>query len=118
MAGIPWQLQTAKRRNPKGRGYAPRPVVELLPAINAKDLKFPKTLNSVVTRPCVSLRYPDICAAKLSAHVVQFMHKGGLQSFRLKWIKTGYGLPRFAFICQCRRPVISLYFYRAKLACH
>src|SRR5262249_27669843 len=114
---MPPQLRTAKRRNPKARGYVPRPLVELLPAINVNDLKIPKTLNSVVTMPLVSLRYPDICAAKLSAHVVQFMHKGGLQSFRLKWIKTGYGLPRFAFICQCGQPVISLYFHRAKLAC-
>ena len=45
MAGMPWQLQTAKRRNPKARGYAPRPLVELLPAINTNDLKFPKTLK-------------------------------------------------------------------------
>jgi len=45
MAGMPWQLQTAKRRNPKARGYAPRPLVELLPAINVNDLNFPKTLK-------------------------------------------------------------------------
>src|SRR5262249_46157012 len=114
---MPPQLARAKRRNPKARGYVPRPLVELLPAINVNDLQIPKVLNKTVTMPWVSLRYPDICAAKLSAHVVEFMHKGGLQSFRLKWIKTNYGPPRFAFICRCGRPVISLYFHRAKLAC-
>ena len=47
----------------------------------------------------------------------QGRYKGGIQSFRLKWIKTNYGLPRFAFICQCGRPVISLYFRYGNFSC-
>jgi hypothetical protein len=54
---------------------------------------------------------------RLSARVAEFAHSGRIQSFPLKWIKTGYGLPRFAFICQCGRPVISLYFRHDNLSC-
>jgi hypothetical protein len=94
-----------------------RPLAECLPSINVNDLKIPKTLNTIATAPWISLRYPFISGLRLSAHMVEFAHSGRIQSFRLKWIKTGYGLPRFAFICECRRPVISLYFRHGNLSC-
>jgi hypothetical protein len=87
-----------------------------LPRINVNDLKIPKGLYAV-TAPWISLRYPFISGARLSARVAEFAHSGRIQSFPLKWIKTGYGLPRFAFICQCGRPVISLYFRHDNLSC-
>jgi hypothetical protein len=110
--GMPKQLLSAKR--PKRS--APRPLAECLPRINVNDLKIPKGIYAV-TAPWISLRYPFISGAKLSARVVEFAYGGRIQSVRLKWIKTGYGLPRFAFICQCGRPVISLYFHRGNLSC-
>jgi len=110
---MPPQLQNAKR--PKRA--APRPLAECLPRINVNDLKIPKRLNAVVTVPWISFKYPFVSAARLSANMVEFAHSGRIQSFRLKWIKTGYGLPRFAFVCQCGRPVISLYLHHGNLAC-
>jgi hypothetical protein len=110
---MPWQLRNAKR--PKRT--TPRPLVECLPSINVNDLNVPKDLYKVVTVPWISLRYPFISAARLSAYVVEFAHNGRIQKFRLKWIKTNYGLPRFAFICDCQRPTIKLYFRHGNLAC-
>ena len=104
---MPWQLRNAKR--PKRATPRPR--------VNVNDLQIPKTLNTAITLPWVSLRYPFLNGAKLTANMVQFAHIGRIQSFPLKWIRTGYGLPRFAFICTCARPVISLYFRCTHLAC-
>jgi hypothetical protein len=94
-----------------------RPLAEQLPHININDLNVPKNLYSVVTVPWISFRYPFISAARLSPYVVEFAHSGRIQKFRLKWIKTGFGLPRFAFICDCQRPTIKLYFRHGNLAC-
>ena len=113
LMGMPWQLRNAKR--PKRS--EPRPLAECLHRINVNDLKIPKRLNAVATLPRISLKYPFVSAARLSARVVEFAHSGRIQRFRLKWIKTGYGLPRFAFICGCGRPVISLYFHQGNLSC-
>ena len=110
---MPPQLARAKR--PKRS--EPRPLAECLPRINVNDLKIPKRLNTTVTAPWISLQYPFISGARLSANMVQFAYSGRIQSFRLKWIRTGYGLPRFAFICDCGRPVISLYLHHGNLAC-
>ena len=87
------------------------------PHINVNDLKVPKDPYAVVTCPWISLRYPFLSGARLSAHMVEFVHNGRIQKFKLKWIKTGFGLPRFAFICECGRTVIKLYFRHGNLAC-
>src|SRR5262245_15364460 len=110
---MPWQLRNAQR--PKRA--TPRPLAECLQRINVNDLKIPKGLNTTVTAPRISLRFPFLSGARLSARMVEFAHSGRIQSFRLKWIKTGYGLPRFAFICDCGRPVISLYLHHGNLSC-
>jgi hypothetical protein len=107
-------LQLARARRPKRS--APRALAEILPRVNVNDLKIPKSL-AVLIAPWISLRYPFLSAARLSARVVEFAYSGRIQSFRLKWIKTGLGLPRFAFICQCGRPVISLYLHHGNLSC-
>src|SRR5262245_60533017 len=110
---MPKQLLLAKR--PKRS--EPRALAECLPRININDLKIPKSLNAVITVPFISLRYPLMSAARLSVRMVEFAHSGRIQSFRLKWIGTGYGLPRFAFVCDCGRPVISLYLHHGNLSC-
>jgi len=85
---MPWQLRNAQR--PKRA--TPRPLAECLQRIDVNDLKIPKRLNTTVTAPWISLRYPFLNGAKLTANMVQFAHSGRIQTFRLKWIRTGYGL--------------------------
>jgi hypothetical protein len=112
---MPWQLREGLRRRPKGS--PPRPIAEQLPRIDVQDLKISKDLYKVTTAPWISLRYPFISNARLSAYVVEFAHtRGRIQSFKLKAIKTGFGI-RFAFICNCGRPVISLYYRYGNLSC-
>ena len=65
---MPWQLRNAQR--PKRA--TPRPLAECLQRINVNDLKIPKRLNAVVTLPRISLKYPFVSAARLSARVVEF----------------------------------------------
>jgi hypothetical protein len=93
-----------------------RPLAENLPSINVNDLKIPRDYKTY-TAPYISLRYPQISGIRLAFHSVEFHHSGRVQTFRLKWIKTGFGYPRPAFICQCGRPVISLYYRHSNLAC-
>jgi hypothetical protein len=93
-----------------------RPLAENLPSINVNDLKIPRDYKTY-TAPYISLRYPQISGIRLAAHCVEFHHSGRVQTFRLKWIKTGFGYPRPAFICQCGRPVISLYYRHSNVAC-
>ena len=100
---MPKQLLLAKR--PKRS--EPRPLAEWLPRININDLKIPKSLNAVIPVPFISLRYPFMSAARLSVRMVEFAHSGRIQSFRLKWIRTGYGLPRFAFVCEASYQPLS-----------
>jgi hypothetical protein len=107
-------VQLARAQRPKRS--APRPLAECLPRVNVNHLKIPKSL-AVVTAPWISLRYPFLSGARLSARVVEFAYSGRIQSFRLKWIKTGLGLPRFAFICECGRPIVSLYLHHGNLSC-
>jgi hypothetical protein len=112
---MPWQLREGLRRRPKGS--PPRPLAEQLPSININNLKISKNLYTTVTAPWISLRYPFISNARLSAYVVEFAHtRGHIQSFKLKAIRTGFGI-RFAFICNCGRPVIALYYRYGNLSC-
>jgi hypothetical protein len=114
---MPRQLaQGLRARHQSGRRNQ-RPLAECLPRINVNDLKIPKNLYTTVTAPWISLRYPFLSGVRLNARMVEFTHGGRIQHFKLKWIKTGIGLPRFAFICQCGRPVISIYFRGGNLAC-
>jgi hypothetical protein len=109
---MPRQLRNAKR--PKRS--TPRPLAECLTRINVNDLKIPRDYETYIA-PDISFRYPEISGLGISAYMAEFHHNHRIQTFRLKPIKTGYGYPRFAFICDCSRPVISLYLRNTNLAC-
>jgi hypothetical protein len=120
---IPWQLREGLRRHPKG-SRPPRPIAEQLPSISVNDLQIPSPYDyKSYTMPNISLRYPQLAAARISAQAVEFHHPslhrgavGPVQTFRLKPIKTGFGV-RHAFICTCGRPVLKLYYRSRDLAC-
>jgi hypothetical protein len=109
---MPWQLRNAKR--PKRS--EPRPLAETLPQVNVDHLDVPRDHKTYIA-PDISFRYPHINSMKINYFMVQFSHSDRVQTFRFKWIKTGFGYPRPAFICECGRPVIKLYFHYANLAC-
>jgi hypothetical protein len=110
---MPPQLARAKR--PKRT--TPRPLAECLTRINVNDLQVPRDYKTY-TAPDISFRYPEISNMRISAYQVEFAHNHRIQTFKLKWIRTGAGVPRPAFICdQCARPVISLYFRSQNLGC-
>jgi hypothetical protein len=111
---MPMPPQLARARRPKRA--TPRPLAECLPSINVNSLKIPRDYQTY-TAPNISFRYPQISGLRLSAYWVEFHHSSRIQKFRLKWIKTGFGYPRPAFICDCSRPVISLYLRHTNLAC-
>jgi hypothetical protein len=120
---MPRQLREGLRRHPKG-SRPPRPIAEQLPSISVNDLHISSldTFKNYVM-PNVSLRYPYLSGVRLSVHVVEFQHPslhrgqtGPIQTFRLKHIRTGFGI-RHAFICTCQRPVIKLYYLHRRLAC-
>src|SRR5262249_20240035 len=104
-----WAKRQSRRREQ-------RPLAECLPSINVNDLRIPRDYKTY-TAPNISLRYPQISGILLAFHCVEFHHSGRIQAFRLKWIKTGLGYPRPAFVCECGRPVIKLYFRHLNLAC-
>jgi hypothetical protein len=114
---MPWQLARGLRAKRQSRRTEQRPLAEYLPHINVNDLPIPRDYKTY-TAPYISLRYPQISGIRLAFNFVEFHHSGRAQTFRLKWIKTGFGYPRPAFLCECRRPVIKLYFRHANLACH
>jgi hypothetical protein len=117
---MPWQLREGlERRRAKPRRFRgePKPLAECLPQINVNSLPIPRDYGTY-RLPDISLRYPWIASAKLTLNAVEFSHSGRTQVFNLKPIRTGAGgFPRHAFVCQCGRPVIKLYFRHARLAC-
>jgi hypothetical protein len=113
---MPRQLQRGLLNKRYSRRTEQKPLAENLPSINVNDLKIPGDY-AILRLPNISLRYPHISSARLSFHLVEFAHSGRVQSFRIKRIKTGFGFPRPAFICDCGRAVINLYFRHQNLAC-
>jgi hypothetical protein len=121
---MPWQLKEGLKRRPKGA--PPRPIVEQLPAISVNDLPIPSyhDTRTYILRD-ISLRYPQIAAAKLSREAVEFRHVslhrstiGPIQTFGIKRIRTGFGSRgRCALVCDCGRPVIKLYIRNQWMAC-
>ena len=110
MGEMPWQLKYAKC--PKRS--EPRPIVESLPSINVNDLKIPRSYDTL-TLPNIGLRYPQLASMRLTYHSVEVTH---CTSFNLKPIKTGFGYPRYAFVCdKCQQPRIKLYFRYGNLNC-
>jgi hypothetical protein len=94
----------------------PRPIAEELAQININDLHIPRD-QQTYSAPNISLRYPQLSAIRLTGSAVEFSHSDRTQTFALKPIRTGFGYCRFAFICDCGRAVIKLYWKHANLAC-
>jgi hypothetical protein len=114
--GMPWQLKVGLYNKRKYRRTEQRPIAETLPHINVNDLNIPRDYKTY-TAPNISFRYPQILNMRIAYHMVEFSHSRRIQTFRFKWIKTGFGYPRPAFICECGRPVIKIYFKHQNLAC-
>jgi hypothetical protein len=122
---MPWQLREGLKRHPKG-SRPPRPIVEQLPAISVNELPVPSPYDTktYILRD-LSLRFPQLAAAKVARDAVEFHHVslhrstlGPIQTFGIKRIRTGFGVHgRCAFICDCGRPVIKLYYRGRQLAC-
>jgi hypothetical protein len=118
--GMPPQLRRgleAARRRPRRER---RPIVEELRAINVNDLAgaWPSNWHDHRHFDDIGLRYPFLRHLRVSRRAIDFTHPSGqVQSVGVKWIKTGAGVPRAAFICSCGRPVITLYAEHGRLAC-
>src|SRR5262245_22975836 len=119
---MPWQLREGLKRRVKGA--PPRPIVEQLSQIAIHVFPIPSLYDdrTYILRN-ISLRFPQLAAAKVSRDCVEFhllsLHRGQLgpvQTFKLKHIRTGFGIRR-AFICACRRPVLKLYVLNRYIAC-
>jgi hypothetical protein len=113
---MPPQLARGLQAKRQSRRREPRPLAECLPHINVNDLPIPRDYQIHVA-PNISLRYPHILSMCIAYDGVEFTHSGREQIFDFKRIKTGFGYPRPAFVCNCGRPVISLYFRYGNLAC-
>jgi hypothetical protein len=90
--------------------------LKCLTRINVNELSIPRDYQTYIADN-ISLRYPEISGLRISAYMVEFHHNHRIQTFELKWIRTGFGYPRAAFICDCGRPVISLYLHHTNIAC-
>jgi hypothetical protein len=114
---MPWQLRRGLMERRKSRRREPRPIAESMPSISINDLKIPRDY-ATITLPNAGLKYPQLASMKLTYHSVEVTHTTGRkQHFKLKPIKTHFGRPRYAFICNCGRPVIKMYFRYGNLAC-
>jgi hypothetical protein len=116
---MPIQLARANRLRP---GQSKRPIVEQLQSINVNDLRVPKDYQTYVMSGA-SLRWPFISCIRVSCAAAELTLPSPFRGrepkvliFRLKPIFTGIGI-RYAFICQCGRPVIKLYWYNNTIAC-
>jgi hypothetical protein len=119
---MPWQLREGLKRRVKGA--PPRPIVENLDSIAVHKLPIPSLSDDRTYRiPHISLTFPWLSACKVSRDCVELhipsLHRnqlGPVQTFKLKHIRTGFGI-RHAFICQCGRPVLKLYVLNRYIAC-
>jgi hypothetical protein len=120
---MPRQLQRGLLEKRYSRRTEQRFIAEQLPSISVNDLPIPSPYDyKTYTLPNISLRYPQLASVKIfftsSNSIIRHRGEttGPIQTFRLKHIKTGFGV-RHAFICTCQRPVIKLYYLHRKLAC-
>jgi hypothetical protein len=95
-----------------------------LPAISVNELQIPYYWDpkSYIIQN-VSLKWPFVTAIKVARDKIEFiqpsLHRGRpgpSQVFRLKHIRTGFGL-RHAFVCDCGRSVFKVYCCNRHLAC-
>jgi hypothetical protein len=95
---MPPQLQRGLIAKRYSQCRDPRPIAEELSQINVNDLHIPRD-HKTYSAPNISLRYPQLSGLRLTCNAVEFTHAGRTQTFQLKPIKTGFGYPRFAFVC-------------------
>jgi len=124
---MPPQLARAKRRNPRARGYAPKPIADTLPCFDINELSkvIPRNYDKVRTQSFTSSSHPPIIGLRLTYKTIEVTHRslhrgqqGNSQTLRLKWIRTGFGRPRPAIHCdKCGRPFIKLYNRNNDLSC-
>jgi hypothetical protein len=112
---MPWQLARGLRVKRQSRRTEQKPLVETLPQINVSHLDVPRDYKTYIAN--ISLRYPHLTGMKINWSMVEFYHSNRVQTFRFKWVKTGLGYPRPAFLCECGRPTIKLYFRHQNLGC-
>src|SRR6516164_3690631 len=111
---MPWQLRTARR--PKRS--EPRPTVELMPAININDLRDVVPRNYATNTYSNPFRHPQVRHIRFSYHSAEIVdHHGRVQVFGIKWIRTGFGVPRRVFVCSCGRGTVRLFAQYGTYAC-
>jgi hypothetical protein len=114
---MPPQLARSNRR-PRRSG--PRPVIELLPAINIHELRhaIPTYHHVVHTLPDISLRYHGLRSIRLAFDAIELIdHSGRKQQFSLKRVRTYFGRPRAVLLCNCGRGAIRLFAKYGTYAC-
>jgi hypothetical protein len=116
---MPWQLRNAHRPRP---GQSKRPIAEQLQSINVNDLRVPKDYSTKVMAGA-GLRWPFLSCIRVSCAAAELTipsqfrgREPKILMFRLKPIDTKIGI-RFAFICQCGKPVIKVYWHNNTIAC-
>jgi hypothetical protein len=110
----------ARQRGAIPPNSEPRPIVELMPAININELRhvIPR-YQGQVNEPDVSLKYPDLVYLRLSASTLEIMGRNGyVQRFGIAWIPTYFGKHRAIFVCStCRGGTIRLFGRYGSYAC-
>jgi len=116
---MPPQLASAKRP-PKGQSR--RPILEQLPAVSANELRISSIYQGkrATIKP---LKIPNIAGVKVGPLSVDFHFKslhrgveGPVQRFNLRLIKAGFRV-QYAFVCNCGKTILKLYFWRNSLVC-
>ena len=113
---MPVQLLRARRRNPKARGYQPKPLVEQLQYLSANDLArlkmFPINWHTRNQYPYITLRWPFLARLTVTAASVEATDtKGYNHVIAVRWVRTGFGgkqRPRPLLLCNhCSRPLLD-----------
>jgi hypothetical protein len=91
-----------------------------MPSINIHDLRhaIPR-YHGQVTKPDISLKYPDLACLRLSTSMLEIMGRNGyVQRFRIEWIPTGFGKHRPILVCNtCHCGAIRLFGHYGNYAC-
>jgi len=124
---MPWRLRNATRRNPRARGYMPKPINDALPCFDINELlhAIPRNYGIVRTQQFSSSSHPRTIGLRLTCETIEVIHPSlhrgqppKVQTLKLKWIRTYFGRPRPAIHCdKCGRPFIKLYNRNNDLSC-
>jgi hypothetical protein len=89
-----------------------------MPAISINDLCDVVPRDYSTNTYSNPFRYPQVRHIRLSycrAEIVD--HYDRVQVFGIKWIRTGFGVPRRIFVCSCGRGAIRLFAKYGTYAC-